>query len=174
MNKPSQLLLPLGEIMPNSRLPVLVYPAAVPFSDSTEQDAKRLLSANKWGGQWTNGVFDYDHFHPNAHEALAIVGGWIQLRVGGEVGITLQLDAGDIIVLPAGTGHRCVMASGELSVVGAYPKGQERFRTETSAADVPDCREELQAVAEPETDPVFGKGGPLVAAWRAPQRSPEA
>jgi uncharacterized protein YjlB len=69
---------------------------------------------------------------------------------------------GDVIVLPAGTGHKKLSSKGALGVVGAYPDGQH-----------PDtCRpgkNKLAAITRvplPACDPVYGAGGPLFSHWR--------
>jgi len=46
---------------------------------------------------------------------------------GGEAGQTLTVKAGDVLVLPAGTGHRCVEHSSVFVVVGAYPHWRENY-----------------------------------------------
>ena len=35
-------------------------------------------------GIWTDTIYDYTHFHSNAHEVLGIAEGKVTLRVGGE------------------------------------------------------------------------------------------
>lgn len=44
------------------------------------------LEANGWGGTWVWQVFAYHHYHPNAHEALAVVSGHAELMLGGRKG----------------------------------------------------------------------------------------
>ena len=44
------------------------------------------------------------------------------VEFGGVKGRRLSLRAGDIAILPAGTGHRLIKASQNFLVVGAYPQ----------------------------------------------------
>lgn len=128
--------------------------------------AEALFAANGWGGLWRNGIYPFHHYHSTCHETLAVASGWADIRFGGEGGETLRLNAGDIVVLPAGTGHKRLAANKDLLVVGAYPPDQPfdliRDATEHDAAV-----ERIKAVPLPATDPVFGSEGGLRTMWRS-------
>jgi len=163
------LLAPNGWIPNNAHLPVLTYRAAL------EPDAADLASLfesafarNGWPPRWRNGVYDFDHFHPSTHEVLGFARGHARLVVGGPapIGRELRVDAGDVVVLPAGTGHRRLAASADLLVVGAYPPGQDTGISR--AALSADGLRALHAVRFPPSDPLAGADGPLATLWRAP------
>lgn len=154
-------LLP-DELMPNSPLPVLIY-RAVGVEGDPAGAFESLFEANGWRGSWRNGVYDFDHYHSNAHEVLGVAGGRATLQLGGDAGQPVEVSAGDVLVLPAGTGHRRVSASADFSVVGAYPPGQEHYdicRTRSAEAEL-----RISKVARPKTDPVLGGDGPLLQLW---------
>ena len=112
-----------GETPNNPRLPLLVYRAA--FALEREKDPavpfERAFAAHGWGDGWRNGIYPFLHFHTGTHEVLGIARGRATVEFGGAKGRTLGVEAGDVVVLPAGTGHRRIEASGDLLVVGAYP-----------------------------------------------------
>ena len=159
----------------NPALPVIVMRGAL--GDGASPSAiTALMEANGWGGTWVWQVFSYHHYHPNAHEALAVASGTATLRLGGPDGETVTVSAGDVIVLPSGTGHCQVEASAAFQICGAYPPGQEHY--ETVRADTP-CddavRTRITAVPRPGTDPIYGADGPLLSAWgKASVGAPDA
>src|SRR3954468_13572028 len=156
--------LPPGDRIPNHpSFPALVY-HGVDAALRGPAAARALFAEHGWGGSWVDGVFDFHHFHSTSHEALAVVAGAATLELGGPQGEAFDVVAGDVLVLPAGTGHRRATARNRFTIVGAYPAGQEAYallRGE-SAAEVEAARERIAALPAPPEDPVGGAG---VAQW---------
>lgn len=118
---------------------------------------ERLFAGNGWGGGWRNGIYGFPHYHTTAHEVLGIARGWAEVRFGGESGEVLRVAAGDVAVLPAGTGHERLEASPDLLVVGAYPKGQEADLVRADRQPLTaESAFRIAAVPLPEQDPVRG------------------
>lgn len=111
-------------------------------------------------------MFDYHHYHSNAHEVLGVQSGFASIQAGGENGEILELRAGDIIILPAGTGHKRLKASTDFKIVGAYPNGMHYNLRVGKQDERPQALEEIKHVPIPETDPVFGSTGPLFDLWK--------
>jgi len=73
---------------------------------------------------------------------------------------------GDVIVLPAGTGHKKLSSKGSLGIVGAYPMGQQHpDMCRPPVANVEAKAEAVARVALPDCDPVYGADGPLFSHW---------
>jgi uncharacterized protein YjlB len=154
-----RLMLPAGDDVPNNpRLPVLLHRGAVAPGDPAAAEA--LFARHGWPPAWRNGIHEFHHYHPNAHEALAIATGHVRVRLGGEAGVTLDLAAGDVVVLPAGTGHRSIAQSEDLLVVGAYPPGTVPNQLAGGDGDRLRAERAIAATADPPCDPVTGGAYP--------------
>jgi uncharacterized protein YjlB len=155
-------------LVPNNRLPFLVYKAAVGVDNAhPEKTIEGLFGANGWGDMWRNGVYDFLHYHATVHEALGVARGQARVRFGGDAGQEFVIGAGDVTILPAGTGHQCISASDDFCVIGAYPPGPRMQITRPTPANHAHARETIPRVRLPKTDPVMGREGPLVRLWRS-------
>ena len=154
MNGPEAFTFDDDGAIPNSRLPVLVWRAAVTADPAA---VERIFAANRWPPAWRNGVYGFHHFHGNAHEALGIARGQVTVQFGGPNGQALTVKAGDVVVIPAGVAHKNAGQSDDLLIVGAYPDNapspnEDRGRPDERAKALRD----LAAVEAPAADPVTG------------------
>jgi uncharacterized protein YjlB len=155
-------------LVPNHpRWPLIIYRGAVDLDERHDPAAviEDLLEANGWGGSWRNGIYDYVHYHSRIHEVLGIAGGKGRVRFGGSKGRIFTLKAGDVAILPAGTGHQCLSADDDFLVVGAYP-ATGTYDECTALADRPRALKSIPKVPLPRKDPVYGADGPLVKLWK--------
>lgn len=145
----------------NDRHPAIVASAALrPSPDDPAASIRRLFEANGWRGTWTWQVFRHHHFHPDAFEVLAVATGSAVLVIGGEAGRRLEVEAGDVLLLPPGWGHCMLSASPDFTICGAYPPGQEDYTVSKSSEGYgEEALAEIAAVKVPQTDPVFGSAG---------------
>jgi uncharacterized protein YjlB len=124
-----------------------------------------LFAGHRWEGAWRDGIFSFHHFHSSAHEVLGIVRGSARVTLGGPRGETFSVRTGDVLVLPAGTGHCNAGASDDLLVVGAYPHGMEWDIRRGDPAERDEVLANIRGVPHPRCDPVEGPGGPLDRLW---------
>jgi len=157
-------------LVPNHpRWPALHYRGAVRLDGAYDPAAifEVLFAAHGWTDGWRDMVYDYLHYHSNQHEVLGFARGAAHLRLGGARGRTLKVKAGDVLVLPAGTGHQRLAMSDDLLVVGGYPrKGGYDMRHPTKGEHDRSAAA-IARVPVPRADPVYGAEGPLKRLWRA-------
>lgn len=149
--------------IPNSSLAVLVYRDIDAARGARE--CEELFARNGWLGAWRNGIYSFHHFHSTSHEVLGIVRGSAEVVIGGQAGKTLEIARGDVLVLPAGTGHCNRGSSSDLLVVGAYPGGMTWDLRRGDPSEHDEAVANILAVPLPNADPVMGPDGPLTRLW---------
>jgi uncharacterized protein YjlB len=163
-----------GKTPNNPEFPLVIYRDAVRRPRAFDPAAiyEALFAANGWKDSWRDGIYRFLHFHTRTHEVLGIARGKARVQFGGDKGRTLTVEAGDVIVLPAGTGHRRLSASDDLLVVGAYPPGGRYDEPRPGEVAHGTARKRIAAVRRPARDPVYGREGPLTEVWgkRRPAR----
>lgn len=167
MPTPETLLLAPNDWVPNNPLlPVLHYRGVLDVTEAERAAAafEAMFEANGWPPQWRDGIYDYHHYHTNGHEVLGIAAGRAKVMLGGPDGTIVAITAGNVVVLPAGTGHSRIAADDDFLVVGAYPPGQSPDICR--AGPTPDMIERIRTLPFPAVDPVAGADGPLSRLWR--------
>jgi uncharacterized protein YjlB len=158
-----------GETPNNPCLPLLVYRAAVTVAGEHDPAVpfERAFARHGWSDGWRNGIHPFLHFHTVTHEVLGIARGRATVQFGGARGQALTVEAGDVVVLPAGTGHRRLSSSDDLLVVGAYPRNASFDQRRPGQVDHGKAVAAIAKVPLPEMDPVHGQEGPLMTMWKA-------
>jgi uncharacterized protein YjlB len=157
-----------GETPNNPKLPLLIFRGVLTLPEAFDPAAvfEEAFAANGWGNSWRDSIYPFLHFHTATHEVLGIARGTARVRFGGRRGRALAVKAGDVIVLPAGTGHQRLSPERELLVVGAYPRGGKYDEPKPEDVDHEEAVARIAKVRLPSCDPVFGRDGPLKKLWR--------
>jgi uncharacterized protein YjlB len=167
--KPRLLRFADDGVVPNHpRWPLVIYRGAVSLPKAFDPAAvfEELFGANGWGESWRDGVYDYLHYHSRIHEVMGVARGKAVVQFGGKKGRKVTVKRGDVLVLPAGTGHECVSASDDFLVVGAYPASGTYDVRCTSPEEHAKALKTVPKVPPPRRDPVYGKAGPLPRLWK--------
>ena len=142
-------------VIPNSALPLLLYPQVINAAHADRASTFEQRFAQKgWTHTWRNGIYSFPHYHSTAHEVLGIACGSARVRLSGDGGVVLNVKAGDALLLPARIGHQNL---------GAYPKGQDWDLCRQARG-----QRELDQIARvplPSRDPIYGVCGGLNEHW---------
>ncbi|MBE9463040.1 cupin [Dyadobacter sp. UP-52] len=154
-------------LIPNSKYPLILYKNA--FNEKGTKAGTWLeehFRQNNWTNSWRNGVFTYHHYHSISHEVLGIYDGSATLLLGGESGQKLKISAGDIIVIPAGVGHKNLESSSDFKVLGAYPNGMDYDILRGKPEERKQADKNIASVPFPDSDPFLGKNEGLREIWK--------
>ena len=110
-------------------------------------------------------MYSTTHFHTTAHEVLCVACGRAKLCFGGEDNpkkVESVLEAGDVIVVPGGIGHRLLDdLEGGFSMVGSYEKGKHWdmcYGKEEEEEKV----KGIEKLGWFQRDPIYGDEGPVL------------
>ncbi|AYC28565.1 cupin domain-containing protein [Paenisporosarcina cavernae] len=154
---------PSGWIPNNPELPVLIYQQV--FREHPNE-IKTVFTLNNWRNSWKDTIFNYTHYHSTAHEVLGVISGHAKLMLGGENGQMVHVKAGDVLLLPGGTGHRKISASESFQVIGAYPDGMEYDVLTEKETFFTKAVASIERIPLPTLDPVYGHKGPVPLYWK--------
>ena len=110
-------------------------------------------------------MYSTTHFHSTTHEVLCISRGRAKLCFGGEDNpdrVEPVVQVGDIMVLPAGVGHRLLEdLDGGFEMVGSYPVGCDWDMCYGRKGE----EEKVKGIFKVEwfkRDPIYGDEGPVL------------
>ncbi len=163
-----KFFLPDGGWCPNSHLPLLVY-RRVSGRDGEKLacEFEQTFGDHGWPPAWRYTIFDYPHYHSTAPEVIGVYRGRANVRFGDAVGIEMELQSGDIVVIPAGVSHQRVSSSNGFHGVGAYPAGLEVDEIRPDNSKRPEADKRIAGIPLPDRDPWCGGDGPLAKLWHA-------
>ena len=98
---------------------------------------------------------------------LGVYRGSATVRLGGGRGKNIEVQAGDVVVIPAGVAHQNIGASDDFSVVGAYPGGRQWDLLRGLPGERPKADDNIAALPMPDNDPIYGAEGPLRKIWKS-------
>lgn len=158
-----------GRIPNNPLLPLVLYRAGIALAGSPDPETviEKTFAANGWGNMWRNGIYPYVHYHSMIHEVMGVARGRATVRFGGDNGEEIEITPGDVVILPAGTGHQRLAQTPDLVVVGGYPPSGKYDLCRGSKPEHAKALVSIPKVPQPATDPVFGRDGPLISLWHS-------
>ncbi|MCF7805922.1 MAG: hypothetical protein K9N46_15775 [Candidatus Marinimicrobia bacterium] len=162
----SEILDDDGTYPNNAKLPTLIYKDPLNSGGSVSaRDFESLFDRNDWPSAWRYGIYTFHHYHSTAHEVLGVFRGATQVQLGGPSGIIERVEAGDVIVIPAGVAHKNRGSNSGFRCVGGYANGDSWDMKYGKPDERPMADENIANVNPPVSDPVHGDGGPLMNLW---------
>jgi uncharacterized protein YjlB len=162
-------LIPAHANLPNTAPhshPLFIYHSAYPPSTSASALESHLPS-NGLAPQWRYTMYSTTHYHSTTHEVLCVYQGRAKLLFGGEHNpgkVEADVKSGDVVVVPAGVGHRLLEDYGDgggFMMVGSYPEGCNWDMCYGKAGE----EEQAKAVGKVQwlkKDPLYGDDGPVL------------
>jgi uncharacterized protein YjlB len=151
---------------PNTSLnpcPLLIYHQCFPASTSTANIQSHLRSVGVVEPAWVYPMYKQHHYHSTTHEVLVVANGSARLFFGGQgnpKGLRQVVKKGDVMILPAGTGHAMEEDLGGFSMVGSYPTGADNW-DHCTGDEGKEAEDRIRALKWFKQDPIYGKEGPV-------------
>ncbi|UNI24084.1 hypothetical protein JDV02_009860 [Purpureocillium takamizusanense] len=178
----SRHLIPAWDMIPNTSIqnrPLLIYHGVFPAATPPSAVEAHLARVGVVEAQWRSTMYDTTHFHSNTHEVLCVTRGRARLCFGGEDNpgrVEPVVEGGDVVIVPAGVGHRLLddMGSsqggggggggGGFQMVGSYPVGAPAWDMCYGREGEKTRLEGIGKLGWLERDPIYGDEGPVLSA----------
>ena len=161
-------LIKVNKNFPNSDLPVIIYQRIFILPKQKNKAAEivqRIFLKNGWSNSWRNGIYDFHHYHSNTHECMAVCSGTAEVLLGGPGRKKIKLKTGDVVILPAGTAHKCMSHSSDFFCVGAYPQGKQYDMNYGTPEELLRAKKRIAKTRIPAKDPALSTEGFLKMFW---------
>ncbi|MEO8404258.1 MAG: cupin domain-containing protein [Chitinophagaceae bacterium] len=167
MVQPKEYFLKDTGAFPNNKLPVLYYEQVLDIPTLfPAHSIKKLFTEHDWTNNWESGIYTYNHYHSNTHEAMGVIKGRTVLLLGGENGVRITLKKGDLLVIPAGVAHRNEGKEKDVICIGGYPEGKEYDMNYGKPEERPVVDKNIANTPLPLTGPLAGKEDALISIWK--------
>jgi uncharacterized protein YjlB len=174
--------IPSHNLLPNTSIhnwPLLIYHSAFPPNATQPRTSStssprvssvaiesHLVSVGIVEPSWRYSMYPTTHFHSNSHEVLCVACGRARLCFGGEdnpARIEPLVEAGDVIIVPAGVAHRLLEdLGGDFQMVGSYPNGSETWDMCYGTPEDEGKINTIKSLSWFAGDPIYGDNGPAV------------
>lgn len=141
--------------------PLLIYHKVFP-NPSASTIESHLKSVGEVSPQWRYTMYTDSHFHSNTHEVLVIASGSAKCCFGHEDNdgrLDAILEKGDVVIIPAGVGHRLIQDYGGFQMVGSYPVGKS-WDMCYGRSDEEEQVKKIATLNWFKKDPIYGDDGP--------------
>ncbi|EXJ95134.1 hypothetical protein A1O1_00253 [Capronia coronata CBS 617.96] len=156
--------IPAYKGIPNTSIqgkPLMIYHSVFPDPTASAIES-HLKSVGVVSPAWRYTMFTETHFHSSSHEVLSIAAGSAKCCFGGEENegrVEPVLQKGDVVIVPAGVGHRLLEDYGGFQMVGSYPTGKSWDMCYGRAGE----EAKVKTIADLgwfKRDPIYGEDGP--------------
>ena len=164
--KVSRHQIPAFKGTPNTSIqgkPLLIYHGAFKNANASTIES-HLSSIGVVTPHWRYTMYSDSHFHSTTHEVLSIASGSAKCCFGHEYNpdrVEAVLQKGDVVIVPAGVGHRLLEDYGSFQMVGSYPVG----KSWDMCYGRPGEEEKVSGIRKLswfERDPIYGDMGPVL------------
>lgn len=151
----------------NAELPLVLHRHAIKLPTLLRGlYVRRIFRKNGWTNNWKDGIYEYDHYHSNTHEAIAVIKGKATLLFGGRGGKKIDVREGDVVIIPAGVAHCTLGKEDDVTCIGGYPQGSDYDMHYGHPGERPRTDRRIARLPVPKTDPVFGTDRGLPVIWK--------
>ncbi|ROW05964.1 hypothetical protein VPNG_08442 [Cytospora leucostoma] len=162
----SKHFVPSHGALPNSSItnkPLLIYHSVFDRPSASAIESY-LNNVGVVEPLWRYGMYPRTHFHTITHEVLCVSSGKARLCFGGEDNpgrVEPTVEAGDVMVVPAGMAHRLLVDFGRFEMVGCYPLGYDWDMCYGRPGEEGKIKA-IENLAWFEKDPIYDHQGPVL------------